>query len=354
MNAKKWIKVWMIIVISIPTIIGSINYTVDPYYVFHKEDTFYRGPSNIGFIKIEYLNENKDKYNSYMIGSSRIGTTDPKDIEKYIPGSKFYNLFLAGANLNDIRIHLEYMIKEKYPINNLYVQIGIHNMSNCKFNELSKSQTHPYVMNTPLIPFYLDRLFSLDYKMYIAKYEDFRGEYIYHHQCNIKNGVFNYINKDRWIKENHDDYVRNEKTFYIKNTRKEVYTERAEVEKNLRIINNICNKNNIKLILFITPHSRIMFDTYDIDSYLEFIKTISKFNTFYNFSGYNSVTTNDYNYYEDSHYLPHVGRLIAARIFKDQTIKVPNDFGVYVTKDNIDEHLKNFKEQIINYDKSKE
>ncbi len=353
MNAKQWTKVWTITITIIISIIGGTNYIVDPSNVFHKEDNIYKGHVNMGFVKIEYLKKHKDKYNSYMMGSSRIGTTNPKIIEKYIQGSNFYNFFLAGANLDDIRIHLEYMIQNNYTINNLYLQIGLHNMHDCKFNEFSESQTHPSVVNKSLNSFYLAKLSSLNYKVYIAKYKTFRKKWINYHQVNIRNGAFSYINRDRMIKENHDNYVKNEKSFFIKNKREKIYTERANVERNMRIINKICKENNIKLIVFITPHSRIMFDTYNVESYLEFIKTISKFNSFYNFSGYNSVTTDDYNYYEQSHYLPNVGRLIAARIFKDKSIKVPSDFGIYVTKYNIDEHLINLKEQIINYDKYK-
>lgn len=353
MSAKKWIKIWVVTIMIIP-LIASINFIIDPYYVFHKEDKFYKGHNNIGFIKVEYLKENKDKYNSYMMGSSRIGTTNPKVIEKYIKDSSFYNFYLAGANLDDIRIHLEYMIREKFNIKNLYLQIGIHNIDNYKFNQFSKSQSHPNIINKQLNSFYLDRLFSLNYKVYITKYKTFLGKWISHHQVNIQNGVFNYINRDRMIKEDHDKYIKKEKSFFIINKREKVYKGRIDVEKNMRIINNICNENNINLIVFITPHSRIMLDNYDIKSYLEFLKTISKFNNFYNFSGYNSVTKNDYNYYEKSHYLSNVGTLIAARIFNDKSIIVPTDFGIYVTKNNIDEHLKNMNEQIIDYDKKRD
>ncbi|QNM90927.1 hypothetical protein HOO34_04235 [Aliarcobacter cryaerophilus] len=42
-----------------------------------------------------------------------------------------------------------------------------------------------------------------------------------------------------------------------------------------------------------------------------------------------------------------------AKIFNDKLVEVPEDFGVLVTKDNIDEHLENLRKQIEEYDLNK-
>ncbi len=96
-----------------------------------------------------------------------------------------------------------------------------------------------------------------------------------------------------------------------------------------------------------------MMDGFIVDDYLRYLKEISNITDFYDFSGYNTITMNNYNYYESSHYRPLVGAIIAGRIFNDKSIKIPNDFGVFVTKDNITEHLSNLKKQIEIYDKNK-
>ena len=44
---------------------------------------------------------------------------------------------------------------------------------------------------------------------------------------------------------------------------------------------------------------------------------------------------------------------IAGRIFHDNSIKIPNDFGILVTKDNIINHLNYLKKQIKSYELSK-
>ena len=42
-----------------------------------------------------------------------------------------------------------------------------------------------------------------------------------------------------------------------------------------------------------------------------------------------------------------------AKIFNDKSVEVPEDFGVLVTKDNINEHLENLRKQIEEYDLNK-
>ena len=42
-----------------------------------------------------------------------------------------------------------------------------------------------------------------------------------------------------------------------------------------------------------------------------------------------------------------------ARIFNDKSAEVTQDFGVLVTKENINEHLENLRKQIGEYDLSK-
>lgn len=74
----------------------------------------------------------------------------------------------------------------------------------------------------------------------------------------------------------------------------------------------------------------------------------------FDFSGFNSITTetipsNDdasgvMKYYIDSsHYNANAGDLIISKIFNDKNSEVPKDFGIKLTKENIEEHLKNIE-----------
>ena len=64
----------------------------------------------------------------------------------------------------------------------------------------------------------------------------------------------------------------------------------------------------------------------------------------WDFSGYNSINTepinNDMkNYIDASHYRKEVGDLVLNRLLDYQTEKIPKDFGVMITSENIEFHL---------------
>lgn len=117
-----------------------------------------------------------------------------------------------------------------------------------------------------------------------------------------------------------------------------------------------CREQQINLKLFISPpHAR----------HLEIIRVLGIWSLFeqwkrelvlilleegytsslWDFSGYNSMTTDDItiegeHYYRDStHYLPILGDIILSRIFHYKEKNIPTDFGRVLTSENIEENL---------------
>ena len=354
MNTKRWLKIWIILTfLSIPTLI-LINYIVDPLNILHTKFLKYDFQTNERFIKVEYLDKNNYKYNSYLFGSSRIGTTHTKDIEKYIPNSKFYNLTVSLGNFYDYLNHLKYFLKKNYKLDNIYLQIDIGNMGyygNSNLGYLGK--LYPPVIDESLDMFYIEYLTSF-LPMSI------KGKI----QLNINNnkesenhifttGIQTNSKKEQLLNSNCKEYIKNEPTFHRSNKRVFSAIFVNETIEALKNIVKLSKENNISLYVFTTPYNKNMMDTVKINDYLEFLKSISKVVNFYDFTGYNSITVNNCNYYEHSHYRPLVGKLIAARIFKDNTVEIPEDFGVYINEDTIENHLVNLRHQIDKYDSNK-
>ena len=98
-------------------------------------------------------------------------------------------------------------------------------------------------------------------------------------------------------------------------------------------------------MLFINPlHKNVFLDSgADLD---RFKRELSRLSGFYDFSGVNSV---DYGQLQLPWRRPitvgGVGDLVIARIFNDPTVNVPEDFGRWVTRENIDLHLKALHQQ---------
>ena len=346
MKHKKWLKIVALFSLLNLMLLMVLNYTVDPFNIFHTPFLKKQFQINERFTKIEYLEENHNKFNGYLLGSSRIGTTQPKEIEQYIPDSKFYNMTLSSANIYDYKVVLQHFIKNHYPIKTLYLQLDIDHMSfygNDDNNYFSKF--HPYTQDESLALFYLKYLtaFSpLNLKGKIM--QNIKPSNL--SDYNITSGIWTNVKKEKSIHQDCQHYIDNTSEFNLDYRRVLKYSTAKESIQDLQKIINLTKEHHIKLYLFTTPHNHNLMDTFEIESYFNYLKDIAKITDFYDFSGYNSVTNNDCNYYDISHYRPIIGKLITARIFKNPLIEVPKDFGVLVTKENINKRLKTLKEEI--------
>jgi len=354
MKPKKWSLIYFTSLLTLAAAVIGINYSIDPFNIFHSKLLPYQFQMNERFMKIEYLEKNHQKYDSYMFGSSRIGTTMPCVLENYIPDSKFYNLTISGADSLDFLIHLQYFIKQNYMIKNLYLQIDIDSMHFYGHDTSNYLQRpHPYVTKSSLVKFYLEYLtgyfpFNIEGKIkqnMLAKNEN---EYSLE-----TTGTWSRPKREARLQKNCKEYVLNEPSFHTKHERTVGAENIKKTIAALQKIKQLCDEHNINLYLFTTAQNHVMMDTFKVDDYLAFIKQLSEVTSFYDFSGYNSITDNNCNYLEYSHYRAHVGALIAARIFGDPSVDVPEDFGIHVDKNNVEEHIKQLREAIRLHDQDR-
>ncbi|MGK7943200.1 MAG: hypothetical protein AB4058_01875, partial [Microcystaceae cyanobacterium] len=128
------------------------------------------------------------------------------------------------------------------------------------------------------------------------------------------------------------------------------YELSPELLKEFQKIVDICQENKIELTVFISPSHAIQWEsiaaTERWDTFEKWKREIVKIYPVWDFSGYNSVTTEPLsedqlmeNYTDSSHYTAKVGYLVIDRIMNDNESTVPDDFGVLITQDNIEQQL---------------
>ena len=127
-----------------------------------------------------------------------------------------------------------------------------------------------------------------------------------------------------------------------------------------------CREHRIDLKLFISPphaqHQEIirvlglwpLFEQWKREL-VRILKEENYTSPLWDFSGYNSMTTDDIStdgehYYKDStHYRPNLGRMILARIFHYHDERVPTDFGRVLTSKNLEKNLLNIRAEQNRY-----
>jgi hypothetical protein len=260
---------------------------------------------------------------------------------KYLPKAKFFNLTTIIATPYEHLMHLKYLIQNGYSLKNLYIGLDIDFCLRVKrHNEKDLLlKLHPEVLKESLISYYWSYASAYPKKDIKRQLKLNFSRKVTPIQISGKDGALTEESENAEVF--FEDPFKNN-TEPIKN---EVKEDNVDCLKQLVAL---CRQNEINLVLFITPHNRLFMGRFVVKDYLTFLRKLSEITSFCDFSGYNSITTNNKYYLDASHYKSSVSRMIAAKIFNDKTLTVPEDFGVWVTKDNIGPHLKNLEESFLN------
>lgn len=311
----------------------AIPMIVDPYNVFHWRQLRDNGVEpNSNFIKMKYVLDNPDKFDSFLFGSSR---TSFIDVER-IPEGKWYNMSYSEGLPAEHLENLEEMVANGIVPKN--VMVGVDNIS-CFVDPLIHEEQFyriPYPRSNQL--------------SFYANYFSIRGvirslEVTLNHESNDPDYV------ERYYRSGSNNREESKKAGQWKNDAPywdDYYFDRlADAIFDLKKIAKFCEEHDIRLILFTNP---IYYKTYQHSQtygYDQFMYWLSGASDFYNFSGINDVTRDRMNYLESSHYTMEVGDMIIDRIFndkRDETLE-SQGFGMYVTEENIDE----FREALANH-----
>ena len=309
-----------------------INYKIDRYKIFSSNYNNLRYEPNQNFIKIKYIMNNKKKYDSFIFGSSRVGKINPLKIEN----GKYYNMTYSEGLPREHYQNIKFLINNDVKIKNIL--IGLDDFSYKVNPEKHYSEPmrkmHYLVSGSNILNFYINYLL-VEPKI-----------------SALKNGNLNYDiyntgmpitpkSIDIFIEQNREAHNKDIKfkmpTFYKENN---LINETIEDIKN---IISICKENNINLIFFINPIHKTTYLYNNLDNLNNFKKRLSQITNYYDFAIINSLTTNNYNFYETSHYRELVGDIILDTIYNNST-----EYGLLVTKDNIDNYIEVLVEESNN------
>lgn len=136
----------------------------------------------------------------------------------------------------------------------------------------------------------------------------------------------------------------NDKKF-LRSSRK-VGNRLDETIKDMQDIKDLADQYGIELVVFINPTHRTTYLDLDLDEFNEFKRRLANITGYYDFSGINAVTTDNYNYYDTAHYRPFVGDMMIDRMFGAEEYPSIRGFGVWVTKDDVEAHIHELESEV--------
>ena len=369
MNSKKWIKILLIPCILAVGFVGGVNYLVDPQGFNNKvlinniNTKKYSNTSMTTRFKANILENGK--FDTIMLGTSRIGVMDPNVVNKYL-NSNTFNLEYPGSNTviqNKFFKYANHFNDVKYLVYGIdFMAFNENRIIKNDFKEFYDLEKH--IDNFNKIPNF-DLYFNIET---FIKSGNIVIKNILNRQKSepiylSENGMRDYRN---FIEDNEkgtlklDEEINNSISSYFSNKATSVYKNYKFSYEYLEYFKDtikFCKENNIKVFVYIPPMYAKHFDAINSAEYFDefelFKKELIKITDYIDFTGHNTISENKNNYWDSSHLRVEMTEQIMAKIFNDKAVAVPQDFGVLVTKENINEHLENLRKQIKEYDLSK-
>lgn len=332
MNNKHFFYLFSGIIGGFIAVLLCSNYYVDYYGVFRgaQHDVIESNQINDHWVKLEYLLDEKNfnKYDSYLFGSSRV-----QKMDTMLTGEKTYNLGFSKGMPEDYLDILKEMVKMGIPIKKVY--IGIDDFSYMEIPPEADFRVNYSKTGTRKYEYYMELLCN------ISNLRTWIGE-IRGHRAIARNMIGTtgaFIVPDRIemnIECNSDHYVVDKKFWEPTEypyRKKEQFTHCVESLKQIKLI---CDENGIQLFVFFNPQHMTTYLNDDIQLMNKFKKELVKISPFWDFSGVNYVTANNYFWYETSHPRAFICDKILDIVSGQNQITWVPDFGVYVTPDNVD------------------
>lgn len=346
MKAKKWINLFIIFSFLTMLFIVSINYIIDPLWTFshsnkfnNNQDGFDERQQKSNFIFNHGLND----FNGILLGSSRSTFINQNSFKNM----KIYNYALNAIKPNEYKDYINFAKKSKDK-DFEYIIIGLDFFGTNLLTE-AKIEKPQYYINTAQSSFYKYKmLLSLStFKKSFKNIENsLFGEKLFYDRNNIKYQLV--VSEDERIKNFSINMISQPSNF--RNSKYIYNNEYINILKELKKENP-----NTKFIIFTSAITSnllvsILKDEKRINEYERWLKeTIEVFSEINHFMTINSITTNLNNYSDADHAYPNIVSLIARKISEKNSDDIPKDFGMVLTKKNINNYIENLKREINTY-----
>lgn len=341
MSAKKWVLCFAAAAAVTVLSIALLNLAVDPFGAFG-DRLFnwysYNFTNNPRVAKISYLEDNYKKYDSYIVGCSSTSSFPADKFSEYTGGS-FYNMIVYGADMYDTEKTVEY-ISENYNAKNIVVNLYITNGET--YDEETDKLTrnlHWKVGEDSFLSYTLNYLFAAP-RYAAAKLKAYREDTFLPQTFDVfdvESGAYDKRARDAEPIGNMDSYLESYPVFRDYPVEEHNLNNMDKAVASLKKIKELCDDKGINLTVMTSPVYFEYMSFFNREDVSEFYAKIAEVTPFWDFS-LSSVSYEPRYFYDSTHFRNCVGDMAAARIFNDSSVYIPEDFGVFVTEENVASH----------------
>ncbi len=338
MSAKKWLIAFFLTLILLLGALCAFNALTDPFGIFGDPllDWYsYNMTQNPRAAKVAYIEQHHQEFDSYVVGCSSSSSFPTDALNRHFD-AKFYNMIMYGADLLDVEQQSRWLI-ENYTCKNLFLSLYIDNGVHYD------TEQDPYT-------------YSMHYKTdggnpvaYYSKYLFAKPRYAIDKWVSLKNDsylkkpfdAFNPID-GTYDKKTRDVEPITDPETYLKEfpgfaayPQSEPSMEAIEqAAQSVKRIKELCDQHHVRLTVAMVPVYYDYFNDFKKEEVLEFYQSIAEITDFWDFS-MSSISFDPRYFYDETHFRNAVGEMAIARMGNHTDGYLPDDFGTYVTKENV-------------------
>ena len=336
MKLRKWFAVLLTVALLTTIAVMGFNFVVDPFGVFGDRILnwhSYNFVNNPRIAKIGYLDRFHDRYNSYVIGGSKSSSLNPLLLNKYYgDDTSFYGMLMYGGDFYDYELTLHYLV-ENYEVDNIIIHMSMHEISHYHEEKtVINNQLHAKVLKEPLLPFYFKYLtLNLNYgrdklgSMLKRRYDPMEAN-----QFIPETGVYNKVVRDAEDLGTREEFLEKYPEFNEPLSHMGSWGAEKNLES-LKRMKEYCEARDINFKFVIAPTYFREMERFDKEGAEEFFMKAGEIINYWNFAGFNSISYEPRNFYDPTHYRNHIGEMMLAKMFGDDTVAVPGDFGIFIS-----------------------
>ncbi|KKB41180.1 hypothetical protein [Bacillus thermotolerans] len=340
-QAKQFIAIFFLVTVPALASVVAFNFYIDPYWMYGHSHSF-----NDHQVTVDEREQKTNQiffqdfsYDTIILGSSRTTYINQNSFK----GMKAYNYAVNNMSIREYDTFLKFA-KENSDQKVRRVIIGMDFFK----TSISESERPASLVNYEKKvhqPFYRIRsLMSLDlFKYSLRNFKMSKDNNVAELRVYDRSNVADakVVSTEEAEKNTKEKIERFRDEFYGAN-----YQYNPRYKEYLTIFKS--RHTDVDFIIFTTPISAELFyamvEEGHLDDYERWLRDIvDVFGGVYNFMYPNEVTLDLSNYFDGHHFYPHIGDRIAHRLLEGTDVQ-ESSFGVYITKNNIDKHLREVKQ----------
>lgn len=352
---KRWNLAVVAVVLCVVLWIAGMNYFVDPFGYFHfaggdysKIDFQLTTEYYIRFLEAERIRNYGDQYDAYILGGSKTGSYQAKKLGE-MDGYRYYNVWASAGSVQN------YYYYAKYILENTDAKKIVMNLSGGEVRKFDRQ----YMGDMYVIPaqvkggsVFLERLDFLFKDVHVAM-DTWKERRAAGSPSSYYNADTGERNLSKYYRARTKDPVAFASKRVLKNFDKQMkrlFTKKFSskaYEENLtaiREIKELCGEKGVEFMLMVAPSFIGEMSEHECEAYWEYMEELAIITDYWDFSGYNDINMNPYNFYNDGHFFHEITDLIVDTITGKDSYE---GFGTYVTLENMYTHLQERKERYL-------